>query len=72
MAKCSLSSCCASQAKVSMLELWFFRSYSNTLPTQSMRESCFQLPQSAVRHPWTPVLSAEQWHVTASGEERQD
>lgn len=53
-------------------ELWFFKSYSNALPTQSVRESCFQFPCSALRHPGTPVLSAEQWHVTGSGEERQE
>lgn len=54
------------------LELWFFRSYSNALPTQSVRESCFQLPHSALRRPGTPVLSAEQWHVIGSREERRD
>lgn len=54
------------------LNFVFFRIYANTLPTQSARQSCFQLPQSALRCPGMPVLSAEQWHVTGRTEESRD
>lgn len=60
------------KGKWGRLKLCFSRSYSNTLPTQSARQSCFQLPHSALRRPGMPVLSAEQWHVTGRTEETRD
>jgi hypothetical protein len=33
-----------------MLELWVYRNYSNVLPTQSGRQSGFQIPHISLRH----------------------
>lgn len=37
-----------------MLELWVYRNYSNVLPTQSVRQSGFQIPHISLRHPKMP------------------
>ena len=33
-----------------MLELWVYRNYANVLPTQSVRQSGFQIPHISLRH----------------------
>lgn len=52
---------------VGQVELWFFRSSSNALSTQSVRESRAQLPRSALRPPCAQLSYVQSSGMSLAG-----